>query len=212
MKQISFENKIFYGSAALSLAALVFCTVAGMLRHDYWSYVIYEKSPFGWYEAFLLFLCFIFAVCNLILIYKKEHKVNTVWALLSIGFLYLTFDEKFAIHEGIREGFFKPNDISLNIFFWVEKGDYVLLLLMIAGLLMLPFVLKELKKNRRTLLFFIIAVILSAAAVLTDSVNLSSFSVPVQKFLQYAEEIFETSAALFFMNSFFSFSLKQIQK
>jgi uncharacterized membrane protein len=184
----------------------------GIFRHGYWSYVIYEKSPFGWYEALLLFLCFVFAGYNLFLVYTAERRVNVPWLILSAGFFYLTLDEKFALHESIRENFFKSNDITLDIFFWTEKGDYVLLLLMAAGLFMLPFILKELKKNAKSFIFFIIAVIFGAAAVLTDSADLSLFSADTQKILQYAEEIFETASSLFFMNSFFVSALKRIQK
>jgi hypothetical protein len=197
------EKKFFKLSVIFLISAIVIFTVTGIFRHNYYSYIIYRKAPLAYLQDILLFLCFLLSGINAYLSYKNEKKFNIVWLCMCAGFLYLTLDASLHIHQTLRESFFKPNGISVKQLFWVDKGDYVLIFLLAAGLCFTPFVLKELKKRGKAVIFFVTAVIFSAAAVAADSFDLHAFGYGFQKFLQYGEEMFESAAQICFLNSFF---------
>ncbi|HYH04504.1 MAG TPA: hypothetical protein VEC37_15535 [Bacillota bacterium] len=202
MSRIENERRFFWLTMMFSLMVLGVFTVAGLIKHEYWRYIIYEKSPYAAYQGLLLFLCFGFALANALFLFKKRGEFNQTWILFSIGFFYLTMDEIFAIHEKIRELILKPGEIQIPWLFWVEKGDYVLLVLMLTGILILPFVLREMQNNSKAWWYFISAVGFSTVAVVIDSIYLEEFSSGIQKLLQYIEVLCETGGMLFFLNSF----------
>jgi hypothetical protein len=205
------ESRFFKWSMIFLLAFTVFFTVVGVMRHSYYSYIIYHKSPMAYVQDVLLFICFITAAANTYLIYKKENKFNFVWFVVAFGFLYLAIDATFSLHQYMREAFLKPGGMSIDFLFWVEKGDYVLIFILLLGLLFVPFVLMELAKNRRAFLFFIIAVIFSVIAVVADSFDLHLFDDGFQKFLQYIEEFSEAAAQIFFINSFLCVTVEKLR-
>ncbi len=196
------KSKIETISAIITSLIFFLLTTLGICYHDYWSYIIYEKSPMGYYEALLLFFCFLIALLNFIVSHRYEEKWNLSWIILTLGFLYLTLDEKFAIHETIREEYFKPNNLTLEFLFWVEKGDYVLMFVFLVGLCAMPILYKEIKKYRKSMILFLLALIFTAGAVFTDSIDLKGIDFSLQKFIQYMEEVFETTGMLLFLNSF----------
>ena len=202
MNRIENERHFFWLTLIISLMILGVFTGAGLVKQEYWRYVIYEKSPYAAYQGWLLFLCFAFALANVFVLLKKRGEFNYTWILFCIGFLYLTADEKFAIHEKIREMILKPREIQISWLFWVEKGDYVLLALMLLGIAILPLVLREMQSNKKAFVYFISAVGFSIVAVVIDSINLKIFTPSFQKLLQYIEVLFETGGMLFFLNSF----------
>lgn len=194
------ENKFFMYSIVVTMVSIIFFTIMGVLKNEYWRYIIYEKSPMGYYEATVLFLCFGLSLINCIKYYKDNNKINIRRAVIVAGFFYLFLDEKFAIHEYIREQILKPNKIKIDILYWMEPGDYALLGVLILGLITAIFLLKELKKNKRGFIFFIIGVLFSIMAVLDDSLNLKGMNIEIQKMIQYAEEIIETCGMICFLN------------
>ena len=104
MIKIKSENKFLGYSIIITLAVITIFTLAGIVRKDYWSYIIYEKSPMGYYEAMLLFLCFVVAGMNLIKYYREKNKINISRGIITLGFFYLFIDEKFGIPENIVTG------------------------------------------------------------------------------------------------------------
>lgn len=187
-------------SFAAVFICILFLTVISF--PDYWKNIIYERSPLTWVESLILFSCSLVTFFNFLFLKKQSVKLPIIWLLLSCVFMYLSLDERFMIHEGIREKILKPNHIQFNFLFWVEKGDYVLFVFMAAGISLLPFILKELRSNKSAFLFYITGMIFSAFAVLTDSIDLHGKNLQMQFLIQYAEEMLETSGMLCFLNSF----------
>jgi hypothetical protein len=93
------EKKFFHGSILFLLVAIVVFTVTGMVRHDYYSYVIYHHYPMAYLQNFLLFTCFVLAMINAWIIYRKVRRFSVIWSLMTLGFLYLTIDAFFSIHQ-----------------------------------------------------------------------------------------------------------------
>ena len=72
-------------------------------------------------------------ITRLKIIKHSPHRFE--WALLAIGFLYLAFDEAFAIHERLdRPGRRLLNDTEIGVFFfsWVIFGILIVCLLAIV--------------------------------------------------------------------------------
>jgi hypothetical protein len=95
----------------------------------------------------------------------------------------------------------------------MEQGDYVLIFILAIGLAFTPFALQELKKlNKSALIYFLIAIVFSIMAVVADSFDLHHFEYDFQKLLQYFEEVAETTAQIFFINSFFCAAVSSWQR
>jgi hypothetical protein len=203
--KLFFKNQtvFFRGTLLISLSIFLFFTMVGVSKNEYWRYIIYEKSPLGYYQALLLLSCCIYAFLNLRADQRKTGKLSFGWLILFLGFIYLTLDEKFALHENLREQIFKPNNFVLPALFWVERGDYGLLILMIIGLCLSPFVLKVVSHNKSARNLFFGAMAFSAFVVAVDSIDLQGMPLPRQKLLQYFEEIFELTAEIFYLNALF---------
>lgn len=170
----------------------------------WWEYVIFERTPMTWFESILLFSCSLLAfICALLNYLNLKNKNMIIWLVISIGFTILTLDERFAIHERIRDLFLAPNGLKFPLFFWTPPGDFILLLICFISLAFVPFIYKLLKKRKLALLFFKFAFILTLIAVILDSMEWKTYSIQIQRIEQFVEEIIETIAMLFYLNSFF---------
>jgi len=171
---------------------------------NWWENVILERSPMTWFESMLLWSCFMLSGgCLLFSILREEKSKTILWVILVLGFGFLTLDERFALHERMRDGFFAPKGIKIPIFFWTSAGDFILLVFMVIGLLMLPKILKLFKERKTALIFFIIGIVFAVTAILMDSLNVHEMSIEFLRAEQFIEELFETTGMLFFLNSLF---------
>ncbi|MCM1988990.1 hypothetical protein [Oceanirhabdus seepicola] len=171
---------------------------------NWWEYVILERSPMTWFESMLLWSCFMLCGgCLLFSILREEKSKSILWIILVLGFAFLTLDERFALHERIRDGFLAPKGIKIPLFFWTSAGDFILLVFMVIGLLMLPKILKLFRERKTALIFFIIGIFFAVTAILMDSLNVHEMSIEFLRVEQFIEEIFETTGMLFFLNSLF---------
>ncbi len=194
------RKTVFYISFSAVIACLLFLTAVSI--PNYWKNIIYERSAFTWVESVILFSCASISLFNSLLLKKISGKFSGVWTFFCFAFLYLSLDEQFMLHETIRDRFLKPSQFQLDFLFWVEKGDYILFIFMIAGLSILPIIFKEIRNNKNALVFLIAGVIFSFFAVITDSIDLHGRSLNAQYLIQYAEELLETFGMLCFFNSF----------
>jgi cation transport ATPase len=96
-----------------------------------------------------------------------------------------------------------PARIKAFIFPWTDYGDFVLLVFLLAGLIMVPFFWKLLRKRRAALVFFIAAAIVSAGAISLDSLDMEKYGNQAFRMEQFFEELLETTAMILFLNAFF---------
>jgi len=184
---------------AFSILFIFFIIVAQY--PEWWKWIVFELTPLTWLESTLLFTIFLTAAVNAFFSYLENDKTKTIlWSILAFSFFLLAFDERFAIHERIRDRFLAPKDISLP---WTSPGDVVLIFAAITGLSFLPLFLKLFKERKAALVLFLCGVGMAALSVIIDSFNVENQSVSYQQWEQTIEEMIETSAMLLFLESVF---------
>lgn len=170
----------------------------------WWEYIIFERTPMTWLESILLFLCAITAFsCGMLTYISKNSKQSSLWLIISTGFILLTLDERFAIHERIRDSILAPRGVKLSIFAWTSPGDFILLIVCIISLCFVPFIYKLFEQRKASLILFISAFIVTIVAIVFDSIEWKESIMEIQRIEQFLEEILETLAMLLFFNSFF---------
>jgi len=187
-----------------ALPLLFICILFVAQWPEWWKWIIFERTPMTWMESLLLYSCAIMALGCASLMYINQNSIKSKrWFFLGLVFFYLTLDERFAIHERIRDGFLAPNDINIPLFFWTSSGDYILLLLLALGLFTLPYMITLFKERKIALYCFIFSIVISSIAVVIDSIEVKELSIELQREEQFIEEILETVGMLFFLNSFY---------
>lgn len=195
-------ERLFLAGAWAGMAGIfILLTAAGWPR--WWHHIIPEYAALAWFESLLLAVTALLAFAGAGLAYINRDGSVLRWGLLGAAFLCLTIDERFAIHERLRDAVLAPRGIRLPIFFWTADGDFILLLLLIAGLAALPWFLALFRTRRAARRFFLAGLTLAAAAVLMDSLDFHAMSVDLLRREQYLEELFETAGMLCFLSAVF---------
>lgn len=151
-----------------------------------------------WLQSMLLMASALVASLCLLLSYARDGCWRE-WLVLSTGFAYLALDERFAIHERIRDNILAPAEIRLPIFFWTKYGDFLLLCFMVIGLALLPRLIRVYRDEPRARQLFFAAVGIAALAVIMDSVDYDAYSLQIRRLEQFWEEVFEMTAMLGFL-------------
>ncbi|MCK4257711.1 MAG: hypothetical protein KAX49_01965 [Halanaerobiales bacterium] len=206
-----FERVIIISNIVLSIIFISLLIIGNW--PNWWEGIIFERSPMTWFESILLFSCFLISLgCLLFSILEEQNRKSRLWSLLVLGFGYLTLDERFALHERIRDSFLSPKGIKIPVFFWTAAGDFILLIFLIIGLILLPRVLKLFKDRKSAYVCFIIGIVISAAAILMDSLNFHEMSIQALRIEQFIEELLETTGMLLFLNSLFLLFTDYVKK
>lgn len=168
----------------------------------WWVYVAREWSPMTWMQSVLMVLtAFIAAsVAAHAWLARRERREWLPFLLLTAGFGWLALDERFTIHERLRDNILAPRDIRIPFLPWMGAGDFLLPLYAVVGLVVLRLVLRALAGDRRARGLFIAGVAAAALVVAVDSFDPDRISLTVERYEQSAEEVVElTSATLFFL-------------
>ncbi len=164
----------------------------------YWEYIASEQTPMTWLQSVVLVVaaCASGLVASLVAPSSPERKGGRPWWLLCVGFAALALDERFALHERVRDGYLAPRDVSLPLLPWVAPGDFLVLLIGLAGLALLPQVWRAVRDDRWSRTVLLVGVALAGAAVGLDSVDPSTWSVEVERVQQSLEEVLELASGL----------------
>jgi hypothetical protein len=157
---------------------------------SYWVWVAPEQTPMAFVEAILLFSAALFAAL-LALVSRIEaapRREQLVWSATAVAFLYLTADERFALHERLRDNVLADTGVGLP---WGSPGDYVLVILLLASLLVLPDLVRLLRGHPLAFRFFVGGVALATLVVAADTVDVQSMSLRVERVEQTLEEVVE---------------------
>ena len=126
-----------------------------------------------------------------------------VWLVFAVGFLVLGLDERFDFHEALRDRFFRPAGLFLEVPY-VIPGDVGLFLAFGVGLVFSGLLLAELRRWPPAPALFAAALGLSLAVVIIDGlpdVTLRGWT--FRAFWDYPfEEVGELWAQLLFLLSF----------
>lgn len=190
-------------SALWLISALFTAVLIAVPYPEYWKYTIAELGPMTWFESLLLFFSAVLAfLCAGLDYVRGKNRGALMWALLASGFLVLCADERFAVHERVRDNILAPNNIRL-IFFWVSPGDIVLLILALAGLIFLFFLIRQFRERTAAMRVFLAAAAVSAVAVIIDSFDFTQMTVQELRLEQFIEEMVETTAMLLYVTSMY---------
>lgn len=196
----SIENKLLIFSFLVTTALIV---TFGIIKYPYWlDWIDNDEGPTAFMQTLFLFSSFIigFFICMIQYLSKNiKEKEKILWVFASFGFLLLTIESKYTFHNKIRDLLKIKTD-----FLWFHKGDFLLTIILVFGMIFSFFFIKNLKKSKRGLILFILAVISSVASVSIDSLHFTKILHNYRDFLFLLEEVLETTAMLLYINSFFT--------
>lgn len=178
-------------AGALPLGMLA---VAGFLASArwpaYWEWLAPERAPMAFFEvAALLLAAFSAALLCLLAVVRRSNGSDVlIWGAIAVGFIVLTLDEQFYVHQRLRDHYLQPLGWGLP---WGAAGDYLLVFYVVAGLAILPIVLGRLKDDRLAFALFFAGVLLAAVAVAADSFDVERVSQAALRFEQTLEEVVE---------------------
>jgi hypothetical protein len=169
-----------------------------------WDIFYGEESPINWFSSVQ---CAILGVWGLALFLLTRAGRSAgfdpvprawPWLVASLGFIFLSFDERFEIHENTRELFLKPRGWFTEIPGF-KSGDVVLPFYAVAGIFLTWLLVKDLKRHPRSLVIFVSALALIVVTAVQDSLQLGIFRIPWVRHTQIvAEEVGEVWAQALF--------------
>lgn len=163
---------------------------------SWWTWIASEQTPMTWLQSVVLVLAAAAALLLAAVLATVHGRAPRVWLLFGAGLLALAFDERFALHERIRDGYLAPRDVRLPFLPWVGPGDFLLLGVGIAGLAVLPFVWRALAGDRGARTALLVGVGLAVVAVGSDSIDPARWSVAAERLEQTLEEVVEFGSGL----------------
>ncbi len=132
---------------------------------------------------------------------RRRPGDRHIMALLAFGFLVLAADERVAIHERLRDRVLAPRNVTLPFIPWGEPGDIVLVVVAIAGLLVLPSVLRVVGADAGAQRWFVAGVILAVTSVALDTLPIETYQLRNEIYFQSGEEAIELAAAACFLSA-----------
>ncbi|NYH55135.1 hypothetical protein HNR06_004724 [Nocardiopsis arvandica] len=164
----------------------------------YWVWIAPELTPMTWVQSVALVVaglgCFLVA-----LVLRTVGGRRWIWPLLGAGLLALALDDRFALHERVRDGYLAPRGVSVPFLPWVAPGDFLILGVAVVGLVLLPAVWGAVRADRAAATALVVGVVLSAVAVGVDSIDPGTWSVSAERVQQSLEEVVELGGGLSLM-------------
>lgn len=159
----------------------------------WWEWIASEQTPMTWLQSVILVVSACAAALIAVLLRHTGATARTrrTWVLLAAGFLALAVDERFAIHERVRDSYLAPNGVSIPFLPWVAPGDFLVMGVGLVGLVALPLFWAALATDRTARTALVVAVVLGLVAVGGDSIDPSTWSVQAERVQQTLEEVVE---------------------
>ncbi len=190
----------------IALAAVVVLVPAALAAAQYpryWEWIAPELTPMTWVQTVVLMIAAAAAaacaVAGAARGWGRSERLP-YWAL-TFGFTYLAVDDRFAIHERIRDRILAPRNVGIPGLDFLAPGDIQMLLMGVAGLIVLPFVLRALRRDRLACWLFVIGVLAAAGSLAMDSVDPASMPLDVERLSQTLEECVELLAGCCFLGA-----------
>ena len=157
---------------SISIGILAPVILAGARWPLWWTDIAPEQTPMTWLQSVVLVVAAVAAALAEVAARVRGIDSHRRWLIVVAGFSLLAVDERFAIHERVRDGVLAPRGISVPFLPWVAPGDFLLLGLAVAGVTM------------------------AAVAVGVDSINPASWTVAQERVQQTLEECVELASGL----------------
>jgi len=176
---------VIVAAAVVAVAAPTVLAAARWPR--WWSDIAPEQTPMTWLQSVVLTTAAAASALAAVVDFRRVR----LWLLLAAGFLALAIDERFALHERLRDNFLAPRGVALPFLPWVAPGDFLLLVGAVAGLLLLPHLLPLFRYDRSALRALWLGVACAALAVGVDSVDPQTWTIAQERVQQSLEECLE---------------------
>jgi hypothetical protein len=179
---------------ALAVTAVVWpLLLAGARWPRWWEWIASEQTPMTWLQSVVLVVagCLSALVALVLRHTGATGRDRWSWWLFAAGFAALALDERFAVHERVRDGYLAPRDISVPFLPWVAPGDFLVMTIALAGLAALPLVWSAVRPDRAARTALLVAVGLGLLAVGVDSVDPATWTVQGERLQQTLEEVVE---------------------
>ena len=196
--------------AAVTIAVVVPSALAAARAPRWWAWIASESTPMTWLQSVVLLGCAGLALLQAALIDLRgplptasasPGRQRGTWLLVAAGFTALALDERFALHERVRDRVLAPRGVRLPFADWMAPGDFILLAVLVAGLFALPALYRQLRADRTALVLFGVGLALTASALLADSYDPARMSLPAERLEQTLEECVELGAALSYLTA-----------
>lgn len=167
----------------------------------WWAWIAQEQVPMTWFQSVTLVVAGVLAALAWFVARLRDLRPRAGLALLAVGFCALAFDERFAIHERVRDGYLAPRDVRLPLLTWIAPGDFLLLLVGIVGLALLPVIVRSMREDPWAVGLLVVGVALACVTVGMDSIDPQTWSVAAERVQQTLEEVLELGAGLAFLGA-----------
>lgn len=124
------------------------------------------------------------------------------WTITAAAFMWLALDERFALHERLRDHYLKRTGIRLLP--WMEAGDWLIPLYAVCGLAAVWALWRLFGRGVAARAFFAAGLVIAFCAVSMDTIDIRSLGKDSERLLQTIEECLETAAMTAFVSSFLS--------
>jgi hypothetical protein len=164
----------------------------------WWEWIASEQTPMTWLQSVVLVVAG--CLCALVALVVRRTGARPrewrSWWLFAAGFGALAVDERFAIHERVRDSVLAPRGVSVPFLPWVAPGDFLVMLIALAGLAALPLVWGAVRADRGARTALLVAVGLGLLAVGVDSIDPASWTVQGERLQQTLEEVVEQACGM----------------
>ncbi len=184
------ERLVFAMSVAIPAVSVAFLIAARWPQ--YWMWINFEDTPMTSLEVGVMYTAaLVAAACGTVHhVVDSDRFAARWWWLLGAAFLYLGLDDRFALHERVRDHLLAPAGLRIPGL-PIAPGDFILLMYAFAGLVMVWKGRSLWQARAATRFWFVAGVAVSAVAVLMDAYDIHLFSIPAQRLEQTLEEICE---------------------
>lgn len=164
----------------------------------WWLAVNSDRSPRAWFFSVQLASI---GFASLLAFYlsrlKKAPRPYWLWAVLGMGFLYLSLDKYFRIHERLRDQVFRPHEIGTHLP-GINPGDIVPLVYAALGIAISWAIVRKLGTRQNWLLYG--AVLLAAVAVVLDIGDFLGSPNETLRLLQFIEKLLQTGSQVLLLS------------
>ena len=182
--------------ALIALWAVVPLLLMAAQWPSWWSWIAPEQTPMTWLQSVVLVLAAAGSMLIAYILLLSGTRRATAWWVLAAGFGALAFDERFAIHERVRDRVLAPRGITVPFLPWVAPGDFLLVAVGLVGLTLLPTVWRAVRADPGARAALVVGVGLAVAAVAMDSIDPSTWTTEAERVQQTAEEMIELASGL----------------
>jgi hypothetical protein len=185
--------------ATIIFPALVVFLLIVVRWPSYWKWIATEDTPMTTLQVAVMYTIALFCWAIASLHHLRFNGGKSLrWLVLGGGFFWLALDDRFAIHERIRDKLLAPRHVSIP-FLPIAAGDVVLLLYMAVGFLLLKWLWPIFQENKAIKRRFLAGVAVAALTVTVDAYDVHRLDMSAERFEQTVEEIFELIAQILFL-------------